>query len=406
MEHKSCFIFILFILLSPSLLWGNEFRLIPSVSLKEEYNDNVLLSTDTVKTDYITTLSGGIELVNRTDRFHTDLLLRLDQLEYAKNNEFSATDQLYKGKFRYLATPRLNISTEAGFMRKSNPNLDIETTGIVLQPKPWNQIFSSLNADYQLNENTAGMLSYAYNRGYYENTNSGEDTSHEVNAGLIYDFGKYLPAVKGRMNMGYLYDHGPDFRIDNITGTIGFSNEFNEMWSILIDSGIRRTWSESQMTQQVFVPGDLDIPPHFQSVQRTVDNDDWGWVGTASLQYAGERSNGIITYSRDIKPTQGLNGAAERNALTLSARHQFTHGLTVFFSAGYSQYKSDRSEFSAETIDQETFRVKPRICYEFSKNISSEAYYSYNMVEYPESNTSAEAHIVAIALRVQHPLFE
>src|SRR5271157_2998914 len=97
------YLLVVIVLLScPLLVWGNEFRLVPSISVKEEYNSNILLSTDSEKSDFLTTVSPGVEMVNRTDRLDTDLLVRLDRLEYLDNRDVSATNQMYNGKLHYL----------------------------------------------------------------------------------------------------------------------------------------------------------------------------------------------------------------------------------------------------------------------------------------------------------------
>src|SRR5271157_1517136 len=154
MYYQRYFLVIIFLLSCPSLVWGNEFRLVPSISVKEEYNDNILFDTDGARKDFITTISPGIEIVNNTQRLETDLLARLNRFDYANNREFSATDQLYNGKFRYHATPLINISAEAGYVRDSQPDRDILTSGIILTTVPRNRINASMSADYQFSEKT------------------------------------------------------------------------------------------------------------------------------------------------------------------------------------------------------------------------------------------------------------
>jgi len=39
--YRRCILIAVVLLSCPSLVWGNEFRLVPSISIKEEYNDNI-----------------------------------------------------------------------------------------------------------------------------------------------------------------------------------------------------------------------------------------------------------------------------------------------------------------------------------------------------------------------------
>jgi hypothetical protein len=53
---------------------ADEFKLTPSLAVKEEYNDNILYSTTNTQKGFITTLSPGLALTERTERM--DLAVR------------------------------------------------------------------------------------------------------------------------------------------------------------------------------------------------------------------------------------------------------------------------------------------------------------------------------------------
>lgn len=399
--YRRYLLLVIVLLSCPSLVWGNEFRLVPSISVREEYNDNILFLTDDIRKDFITTISPSLEIVNNTEKLETDLLARLNRFDYADNREFSATDQLYNGKFRYHATPLINISAEAGYVRDSQPDRDIQTSGIILTTVTRNRYNASLSADYQFSEKTAVGVSYAFGRDDYESMRYTDDVSHDVNAGLVYDMGQYFQRVKGRVNMGYSDYVFSDSRIDSVMGTVGFSRDFSEKGSIQIDGGIRHTWSEFSTYQLWPV-----FPPFiYERVKVKQNNYDWGWVGNVSLNYKGELGNGNLTYSRDITPASGLNGAVERNALILSTQYRMTYEFSILFSAGYYTNKSDAGQFSTQAIDERTIRVSPGVRYEFSKNIYIESSYDYTAVDYLESNTSANRNLLSIRLYIQHPIW-
>jgi predicted porin len=405
MDYRRYLFFVIVLLSCPSLVWGNEFRLVPSIFVREEYNDNVFFVANDIKRDFVTTISPGLEMVNNTDRLETNLMARLSRIDYADNRESSATDQLYNGKFRYHATPLFNISAEGGYVRDSRPDRDILTSGIILSTVPRNRYSASLSADYQFSEKTALGVSYAFGRDDYGSTRYTDDVSHDVNAGLVYDLGQYFQRVKGRINLGYSDYIFPDSRIDSVMGTVGFSRDFSEKGSIQIDGGIRHTWSEFSVLEYEYITiWGLHIP--FGTIMVPEKNDGWGWVADVSLNYKGELGNGSLTYSRDITPASGLNGAVERNAFMLSTQYRMTYEISILFSAGYYTNKSDAGQFSTQVSDERTIRVSPGVRYEFSKNIYLESSYDYTAVDYLESNTSANRNLLSIRLYIQHPIWE
>ena len=46
---------------------GDDFKLIPAVSIREEYNDNISFNINNPEKDYITTMGVGLSLKERTE---------------------------------------------------------------------------------------------------------------------------------------------------------------------------------------------------------------------------------------------------------------------------------------------------------------------------------------------------
>jgi hypothetical protein len=348
------------------------------------------------------------------------------------------------------------IAAEAGYIRNSNPSLDFGPgfnipPGAIIPPVPgpvppgpgegpgqgagegpgqgrivhyppmllpipivsipWNRITSSLSANYQFTEKTIGMVSYSFERDYYDDPRYQSSTSHDVHVGLGYDFGRYLPAMQGRVNIGYSYFNFPDSRNNSVAATVGFSQTLDEVWSINVDGGVRRTWSEVFITE--LVPLD---PSNLIAVREQIKNSGWGPTAGVSLTYRGEYMNGDLTYNRDLTSGSGLNGATERNSLTLSTLYRLTYEWSALLAAGYYMYKSDPSNFSAHVADQQTFMVNPGIRYEFSKgplrfftrekDVTIEASYGYTMMNNAASGTKANRHVVSVRLCMQHAFLE
>jgi len=153
-----------------------------------------------------------------------------------------------------------------------------------------------------------------------------------------------------------------DSRINSVMGTVGFSRDFSETGSIMMDGGIRHTRSE------------------FSADQFQLNSDGWaGWV----MCHWTIRENSVMAawhITGILPPASGLNGAVERNSLTLSTQYRMTYEFSILFSAGYYTNKSDAGQFSSQVIDQRTIDVNPGVRYEFQKNIYLESSYDYTAV--------------------------
>lgn len=393
----------------PLTAWGNDFRLMPSISVKEEYNSNILLSPNADSdSDFITTLSPGVRMSDQTARWSTDLSVHLDQLEYA-NDHLSSINQMYDGKFQYQATPLLGISAGAGYTRNSNPALTIDKTGFAIAAVPWVHVSSSLSANWQLTEKTAVSASYVYGDDYFESPGYAGDSSHDFSVDAIHDLTRYIPRLKARMNATYGRYYFSGSVINNLTGTAGFSRDLTEIWSIQADAGIRRTWSEISVTQLSLLGYTIQngqVVPVYKQVNEQIGNSGLGWVTDLSLDYKGERGNADLTFVRSIIPAYGQLGAAERNYLTLDANYQFTSELSAILTASYSTSDSNPSEFSVNGIRQRFFQVQPGFRYEFSRDIAAVVSYGFTKVRDDIAGTEADRHLFSVSLNMRQSVLE
>jgi hypothetical protein len=435
---------VLLLLACPAFAWGDEVCLVPSLAVREEYNSNILLSADPnyVRKDYIATLSPGFEWTDRTERFDFLLSLRLDRHFYSRNDDLNATDQQYSGSVRYAATPLLSISAGAGFQKTSNPSLDAgplfpgpqpgtlflipgsgggtggggsdtgggggstgnsntaggsstsaSMTTLPLIASPYQRISSSVSAEYQMTEKTSFTTGYQYGWDSYENPQS-RDTTHDAQAGLVVDLGKYLPRVKGRLNAGYsqylVYGQIvlPDSRTINVAGTIGFSYDVSETWNILVDGGYRRTDTETFVVVPVpIVPTPLG---NNINVRERLDDAETAGTGDFSLNYNGQYTSVGLSYVQDFTMAylaSGHRAPAEREALSFTARHQMTRELSVSLTAGYTRYISEH------VLTQTSVSVSPLIRYDLSqmsgeRDLALEASYEHARLDYLVSGTA------------------
>ena len=56
---------------------ADDFEIIPSVLVREEYNDNIFFTKNDKIDDFITTLAGSLELIERTERVNANLYGRV-----------------------------------------------------------------------------------------------------------------------------------------------------------------------------------------------------------------------------------------------------------------------------------------------------------------------------------------
>jgi predicted porin len=396
--------FILILLLSLIFLReasAGEFLLVPSLSAKQEYNDNIYLSPYTMRSehDFITTLSPQVEMKRKTERLEFSLLGRIDQRNYASNTDLNATDQTYRGSLRYMLTPRLGFTGRGGYLRDSAPDRDILTSGLVMSTSTRNRTTAGFTGDYAISEKTALNLNYDYVKDTWDSIRRSDMETNAVNLGLIHDISAFFRETKARANFGFSHYIFTGMSVDNYLGTIGFITQLNKLWSLTIDGGARYTYS--QFNVQTINPLTLLVKMQEQSTYGTAA------TGQIALSYKGEKTNADFTLSRDLQPAYGRIGTLERTAFTMTVTRRLTYELSGLLSAYYFKNKSSDNDLLAVTqTDSETFNISPGLRYEFTKDVNVESTYTYTRVKDNAANTEADRSLVMIRLNMQHKFFE
>ena len=390
----------------PTKAAGDEIKLIPSVAVKEEYNDNILYTTTQPKSDFITTISPGLAFIERTEKMDIMLSGRLDRLLYSKYGEFDTTDQYYEGTGRYALTERFSLSGKALYSEDSRPDRDLVTTGIPLGSVNRKRQNYGISGTYALSEKTLTTLSYEYAKDNYNSDRYVDSEAHTVNLGFVHDLTYFARSTKARLNLGYARYNMTGSDVDNYEATIGLERGLSEKWTLLLDGGARYThwkFKVADVQQTIF---DSSTPPFFFPVfteQRQTSNE-WGAVARLSLNYKGERTKARFGAGHDISPPSGRTGSVERTSLVINVNTQFVYELYATLSGGYFLNKSSEGEYTSK-VDEETVWITPGIRYEWNKDTSVEFSYTYNRTRYNTVREYADGNLLFVLFKIQYDLF-
>jgi len=369
-----------------------EIKFIPSIGLKEEYNDNLFFNTTTEleTSDYITTLSPGAKFTDRTERLDALLQTRLDILRYRDNDELDRYDQDHLGRIRFRLTERMQASTEAGYIKDSRTDRDIETTGAVLGTVRRERQHYACSGEDAFTEKTTLGLSYTYDQDKFNDPEYIDSTAQQANLTFTHNLSSLFSMTSGRATLGYtLYDF-PDTRVNNYSGTIGASTAISEILNLSADVGWRFTRSRYETLIWIF-------PIEETTISR-------GIIGQAELSFRGERTNGSLSFSHDVRSISGRIGAAKRTSLKLEIGRCFTYKLRGDITAEYYLNRAKAGQLSWEDIDEETYRIQPRLRYNFTNELALEASYRSTWLKYREMDQKGEQGLYFLRLSWQYPL--
>jgi len=385
---------------------GDEIKFTPFASLKQEYNDNIFLDYRVIKSDFITTFSPGLEISDRSERLDTALSLRFNGILYAHNSNLSAIDQDYRGRLGYLLTPRTRVTGSAAYTLDSQPDRDIETTGLVLGAIKRHRQSYSLAAERSLTEKTSLSVNYAYEQDDYNNPRYTDIKWHDVQLSLIHNMDSLLRNTRGSLNLGYSRYDFTGSSVDNYSLTLGIDKTLTELWGFQAYAGARYTVSKYQAWQyeyyQPFPPF-----PYYEIIAVPVSqrSQEWGWVGQMAVTYRGETTNGSLSFNSDVQPASGQSsGTTIRTGVTAEVRKRFTYELSGAMALGYYHNKSNPGASTGQRINEDTVLATPSIRYEFNKDMYLEASYRYTKLYNNIYSTEADRNSVFVRFNYQYPM--
>ncbi|MBV5342989.1 hypothetical protein JZU68_05065 [bacterium] len=278
-------------------------------------------------------------------------------------------------------------------------------TGLVLSDVPRERYNYQLGGDYALSEVMGVKLAYTFNTEYYDSSQYADSQSNGISLELNRDLSEWLSSTVGRIRLGAT-DYNNDgtqtgsngSQTKNYTGTIGAERKLDEQFSYFIDIGLRYT--ESTFDTYRLVPS--GIPFYYFVVPFEDESNGTGLTGQTGLTYQGELNSAQLSLSHEVAAASGSNGTVERTALQCGAGRKLNETSRIALSAGYAMNKSTQDETNADTIDEQSIWLQPKLVYDFTEQWAVETSYSYSLVHDKEADTDSYRNLVLLRLVYQY----
>lgn len=376
-------------LLLPAGAAAYDFRLTPSVGVREEYNNNLYFDRDDEKDTWLTTVSPALEMTWRTERLDASLGGTGYWRSYTEDSELDAFDSAVRGRLAWKFSPEFRVSARGEFRRDSRPDRYFDETGLpVAATKDYRQIYNA-TAEWAVTDKSAVSASYGFDWRDYPDVPNRDFDVHSAGLGFVHDLSWFTALTQARLNLGYSHGSYETIAIDSYSLTVGLYRSVHELWSVMVNAGAQHIRSEFD---------------DFFGAPRETDHT--GWTADASLIYTGETSGASFTFSHGLSPAYGYSGAAIRTAAILSLERRFIHDVSATLSTGYYVNKSDAGDYSTQDIDERSFVVRPGLRWKASKYVAFDAAYQYRHIDYRLGGGNASQQLVYAGATLSYPFFD
>jgi hypothetical protein len=163
---------------------GEDYDIIPSMIVKQEYSDNLFFSGNGKTDSFITAFSPRLELARKNERTDASLIAGMDWFVYWDTSDLvTATNQQYRGRFSHRLSERLRVSLDAGYWINNQPDENITKDGVVIDAIHRDKQSYSAGMDYALSEKSALALGYQYQQENYPGLQNADSGSHGASLG-------------------------------------------------------------------------------------------------------------------------------------------------------------------------------------------------------------------------------
>ena len=363
----------------------------PSISVREEYNDNIFLTPSDKESDFITTIRPYINLSAETDYLKLSLDYGLDVILYIHNPDENETS--LKGAQRINLDTTLSPYKDIFFIKISDvyQRVSIDEREQVAYDNTFvnmtdsNKFFFNPYVEYPLSGTVKARLSYSYGNIWYSEDTGNNAESHLASLSIIkelsakltgtvsYDYLLYRPTNNERQfNEAYdrqtprlqlRYALGPNFTIEGGIGQTWFDFERSEdrdffLWNIL---------AQYKVTENISIGAGYAVD-FLDSVQDgTYENK----VATGTASYTGKIPLHLTVFKKD-DTYLSTDREDESTGVILGTTMPITAKIDGSLNGRYTKYK-----FLPEDEKTDRYGIQIQFAYKLKRTVFSLGY-TYN----------------------------
>jgi len=142
--------------------------LIPEISIKQTYNDNINFSTTEEKNDLILTVTPILRWNFQTERTGITANSEMDVIRYGKEHNLDEVNQKYSLGYDFRATELLGLNLNGSLIKDTTLDTEMEETGLVLKRTKRHFYHIKPGLSWYMGEKTLLNLTCAYTSAEYE----------------------------------------------------------------------------------------------------------------------------------------------------------------------------------------------------------------------------------------------
>jgi hypothetical protein len=226
--------------LSTTIVFCAETKLLTSVGLKQEYNNNILYRRSDKTDDFISYVIPSFKLTYATEIFNLSALADWSGWLFWDNSDLNRVNQRYGLDGNYRLTERWSVSALARYVKDSIQDSQLDETGSVeLGLSDRERLNAGTGLDYAVSERSNIGADYDFQKTVYERKSSVDTDLHSVR----FFYQRRLQNEKDVITIFPRFNWGNSDDWDAFNSTLNFrwAHPFSETLDTSITVGVRHS---------------------------------------------------------------------------------------------------------------------------------------------------------------------
>jgi len=308
--------FFVFLFFSAKTVFAYEYTPELSLSLSEEYNDNIFLAhTDRVD-DFVTYITPGIGLSIKSVNSELRLAYSPTFSYYKSNEDLNETSHRFMANGNFKLSNKLSLTLMDNFVKSSEISdiRAISDVGPITKRSELTYNIVSGNISYKLRENLTYTLGAFYFYTDYKEPGFSEVKAYSGNMGLDYRSSERTTFSASAVYTKY--DYRPDSDATEQDYTLGITYILTPTLTAGITGGLAVTKIED------------------------TGESDTGFIGGVTLTKKFEKGQAVLSYRQSVIAGTQTGVPTRDQTVGLSLTRTLTNKWNASLSASYSNYKS------------------------------------------------------------------
>ncbi len=346
-----------------------------SLSVSEEYNDNILLVGSDPMDDFITYVAPGIGVSLRSQSSQ----IRLDYSPtfsfYSSHSDLNETAHSLAATATFALSSKASASVRDTFVKSSETDALSEITDIGPITRRVERRYHTFNTalTYRLAPHVNGVAGISYSDLDYAEPDLSEVKTLGGNVRLEYRLSDTLSLFANGTILKYDYRPDSDALVQEYTA--GLTYRYNPRFSITLTGG-----------------------PTITKIEETGETDT-GYGGGISLTRTDERGTATLSLAQSVVSGVESGEPLRSRSAALSVTRDISARWNISFSASYNEYET----IDTDTTDANTIAVGGGITYRISSFANMNVNYRYS--DYEDNSVGANSyqnHIVILRLNLAY----